>query len=308
MARPLDQRLAGALSNGRVARDSDLADLQSEARDARQRALAAAEQADRDAVDIALAETDREAAAAKAEKSRRDAQAYGGAIEQLEAKLAERNASAKRQAAEAERVAALAERDALAERFGAVVPGIVETLTGLFGDVLANETRLQAAGLAKKPNAEAAARGVPHSWTDSLYAEIQQFTRMQIPNWSASGRVWPRRTDRLLEPLADWDKQQRRIERDVKARAAEREAATWGWYRLARGKARTGGAVFFEARQILPNRGPTDSTKRRVLWKGQWSGGLRRTEAERLRELGVTVEEIDQRTAEREQLEREAAE
>lgn len=300
MAKPLDVRLDGALRNDAV-NDAALLSLIAEASDARQRSLAAAEAAEAEAADESLDAQDREQSAGRARKARRQAAYYGNAIDQIEARLAARKASPKRQAAEAERADVLAERDEIAARFAEVVPECVGRLTALFAEVDANSERMRAARL-NEPNAEAVARGIPGNWFVD-HAEVRRFTQMAIPCWSAPGRAWP--LGEGASPLGDSDRQAKAIRREVAAREAEREATKWGWYRLT---PPGGSMIHFQRRLMLDNRGPSEQTKLRGLYREPWSGGIARTEADRLQCLGVTVEEIDQATALREQAEREAAE
>lgn len=290
MAKPLDVR-AAAIVRSDDAPTKDITAIIPELAEARDRELARQRQAEADSVDIALAEPDRDEAAANAARAGRMVQSYADAIAGLEAKLRAREQSDSRQRREAEQAAALAERDEIAERFKATVPALVAKLTAILAEVDANESRMHDAGL-REANAEAFARGLPSSFNVGG-AELRRFTRMVIPGWDADTRAWP---PHIRAPLQDYERQQREIRRKAETNAADREAL-FGWYRLSQ---RGGAAISFTARVFMSDGQPTGHTKDRRLWREPWAGSIALAEAERLRELGVTVEAIDQATAEAE--------
>lgn len=142
MAKPLDVR-AAAIVRSDDAPTKDITAIIPELAEARDRELARQRQAEADSVDIALAEPDRDEAAANAARAGRMVQSYADAIAGLEAKLRAREQSDSRQRREAEQAAALAERDEIAERFKATVPALVAKLTAILAEVDANESRMQ---------------------------------------------------------------------------------------------------------------------------------------------------------------------
>jgi hypothetical protein len=145
MAKPLNERVTSALASDRVTL-TDLRTVIADAREELERQKASREAAKADTADLALSDDDRDEAAKNLARADGMIVAYTAAIAELEEKLEGKNASEKRQAEEAEQAAAIAERDALAERFKAVVPEAVATLTALFDEIQANTKRLKKAG------------------------------------------------------------------------------------------------------------------------------------------------------------------
>lgn len=301
MAKSLDERLSGALCNDR-ARDHDLKALIAEAGEKRKCQLAIADAAEAESYDPALSAEDREAAAGKAERAHRAVRMYEEAVATLEQKLATRQSTEKRLAAEGEKAAILSERDELAARFAKIVPECVDKLTAIFAEVDANTERMRAARLSE-PNAEAMARGVPGSWFVD-HAEVRRFTQMSIPAWSDAGRCWPPGEGKSA--LDDFERHLKGIKRQTRTRQAEREAATWGWYRLYP----VGGRGISFGYRLRPS----DATKTRSLYRQPWCGEIAHAEAKRLLSEGVKVEALTEAEAkawisarEAEEAEKEAA-
>lgn len=188
MAKPLNERIASARSTDRVTIET-LRDVIAETKAEIERQETAHAAADADSTDIALSEADRDEAAANAARASRMVKAYAAAIEDLEEKLRRKLESESYKAAEAEKAAAIAERDELAARFREVVPAAVEQLTALFAAVQQNAERLRAAG-AGALDAEVVARGLPNGFR-GLGGEPESFTKMKIPRFEGTGRVWP---------------------------------------------------------------------------------------------------------------------
>ena len=292
MGKPLSERAAALCRTDRCT-ITDLRAILPELREAQKHELAKAAAREVESVDLALAEPDRDVAAAEAARANRLARAYADAIETIETKLAAKLESERRQQQQAEQDAALAERDEIAERFRAAVPDLVAKLLELFAKVDANDRRMRDAGL-REANAEAVARGLPPSFRVGD-CEVRRYTRMIVPAWDTAARAWPPQEHTPLP--SDYDRRLRESRRKAKADAAEREAATWGWYRLSH---RLGRSIRFDARMMLSDGKPAEATKARGLWKEPWAGMIAHREAERLRELGVKVEPIDRATAEAE--------
>lgn len=239
------------------------------------------EQAIADSIDFSLSEDDREEAATLADRSRRQFATVVSAIEALEAKYAERQASEKGARIEAERQAAIAERDELAERFRVIVPQAVAALTELFGLVEANAQRLAKAGV-RAPDAEATARGLKGYFNGG---PIDRFLMMKIPEWAGKGRAWPlQRSRRIYDPEASRE----RMERHVAHQDAEREAS----YRAYRFYAVEG--------EVIPLRGrkPGEKDLRQFTLAGApVAAEVLPAELERLQQRGVRFEAIEQEPA-----------
>ena len=272
------KRAKAAHDNPRF-RLSEFEPLIAELRAAGEQVAAAAEQAASDSVDFALGRSDRDEAASKAERAKRDAAALAAAAEALTAKHAQRLTSDRHQAAEAERQAAIAERDELAVEFDTTVRPLLISLPDLLTRVEANAKRLKRAGL-REPNAEAKARGIKGHYG------VDWFTQLKIPSWTGKGRAWP--------PVAKrHDAHAIILESDRKiaeGRAAEREAK-WGHYRVT---AAEFGGTSFKARDSSDGHTETVET----IYDGVWTGQIAHAEAARLRRLGATVEAIEPAPAE----------
>ncbi|MBT2133953.1 hypothetical protein KK137_06365 [Croceibacterium sp. LX-88] len=188
MAKPLDERIASALSTDRVT-ITTLEELIPEAEAEHKRLVVAHARNSADSLDFALSEDDREDAARKSERANRNAIALAKALEQLRTKLATKRESDSRRAAEANRTAALAERDELADRFRDLVPQAVADLVQLFAAIAQNAERLKALGLHVR-DAEAEARDVPGNWYMNS-SPVDRFAEMKIPRLDGPGRIWP---------------------------------------------------------------------------------------------------------------------
>lgn len=192
MAKPLQERLAGALESPRVT-ITDLRALIDETKAEREQHLGTAAAADRDSVDVMLADSVREAAADAASRSKRMAQGYASIIERLEAKLASKLESDRRKVMAAEQTAAIAERDKIAAQWRQVWPEVTAKLVRLFQDTLANDARLAAADLKGEASAEAVARGLPRNFS-TRHAFVDRLTQMYIPSLEGERhhvRLWP---------------------------------------------------------------------------------------------------------------------
>lgn len=274
MAEPFEKRAATALNNP-LFRLADFGPLIAEGNELAEQQQVVASEAAVESVDFALSETDRDAAAAKADRARRNATALASAVEALTAKHAERQASEKSSRVAAERAAAISERDALAERFAKVVPEAIAGLSSLFTDVQANAERLKRAGL-REPNAEAKARGIKGGYG------VDWYTQLKIPAWDGKGRAWPPMV-KSRDVHACLAESQRTI---AAARAAELESR-WGRYRVATADV-IGGCSFkahvsegVNAEEVV------------TIYDKEWEGEITHTEAARLRKLGAIVDPLD---------------
>ncbi len=282
MAKPLNERIANALSNDNV-RTHDLEKLIGEIEGERDRLTAAHAAASSESVDFALNEADREDAAAKAGKYARGAETLANALVRIRERLDERRESENSQAAETERAAAIAERDALAKEFGAFVPQALDRLVDLLRKVAANEQRLRAAGAAE-PNAEAKARGV----TGFLgYAgQVESYSKMKIPAYSKAGRMWPvdEHSRIAAQVAADYSanlarqKAEAREAAERKRKEAEEHARLHGQYRLSTG------LVGYEAIR-LPKELIAARMPRAIEYGMPWTGEVPHAVAEKLREV-----------------------
>lgn len=239
------------------------------------------EQAIADSIDFSLSEDDREEAATLADRSRRQFATVVSAIEALEAKYAERQASEKGARIEAERQAAIAERDELAERFRVIVPQAVAALTELFGLVEANAQRLAKAGV-RAPDAEATARGLKGYFNGG---PIDRFTQLKIPAWSGKGRAWPLQRARR-DVHAGYTEAMKKL---AVARDNEIEAR-WGEYRV---HPVDDEGISFKVRDA----GGPRAERVETIYGEAWQGQMARAEAQLLRSRGVTVEAIEKEPA-----------
>ena len=188
MAQPFETRLATGLKS-HAQNIETVTDLIAETRAERDRQLAIYAQANADSTDPLLNSSDRDEAAASADRAQRLAQAYANAIEQLEAKLAAKLESDTRKAEQAEKAAALAERDEIAGELTDFAKPMLDKLVAILARNAANIDRMKAAGM-KEASAEAVARGVPASFYNGPN-QIDQLARMKIPVWGSHGRAWP---------------------------------------------------------------------------------------------------------------------
>ena len=124
MAKPLNERLTTALSNPRV-RSADLESLIAEVTLERDNRTGALAQATEDSVNFGLSDDDRDAAAQRSERARREVLALGSVLEKLEDKLTSRIATEQRQASEERHTELLAERDRIA---GAKASAVIYSL------------------------------------------------------------------------------------------------------------------------------------------------------------------------------------
>ncbi len=185
MAKPLNEVIASSLSSDRVTVETlENTIEQAKAATVEQQALQA--RAEADSIDWALNESDREEAAANADRAGRQARAYQAAVDKLTEKLAQKRESDSQKTAQAERDAALAERDGLVERWKEV-PDLLNKLKLLFAATGQNTDRLRRAGITE-PDAESIARGVTMLGRGG---DPDSLAKMRIPAWDKAGRQWP---------------------------------------------------------------------------------------------------------------------
>ena len=187
MAKPLQERIASALSTDRVT-ITTLEELIPEAEAERDRLGRSHVQAAAESVDFALSEEDRDEAAGKSERHSRNATALTKAIDQLTEKLAAKRESESYRAAQDEKAAVLADRDDLAKQFRELVPVLVDQLAGLFAAVQLNADRMRDLRI-NQADAEAVARG--HPGFIGRADEPERFLTMKLPNFAGNGRCWP---------------------------------------------------------------------------------------------------------------------
>lgn len=232
MAKPFAERLATALKTDRSTCET-LRELiaETEAEQGRQEALQAKAKAE--SVDVLLNASERDEAAATADRAERLAHGYADALEKLRAKLATKEDGERRKRASEEKAAALAQRGELAARFAKEVPALLGQLTVLFDAVEKNNAWMKAIGIHER-SAEAEARDVPGNFIRNGMT-IDQFTKIKIPNWSGGGRMWPPAQKSAVAGYDEgrrqqWDAYQRRNSPQARAEAAAaqaREEARW---------------------------------------------------------------------------------
>lgn len=246
MAKQLHERLATALTNNR-ARSADLQALVKDVEAERKRVARDMALETSDSINLGLSDEDRDAAALRAERARRDILALGAALDKLQAKISIRIPVETRQAAEEQRASILAERDAIAERFRSEWPGIEARIVELLSAVVANDAQMKAAGI-YEANGEALARGVPGNFALGGIP-IRQISQMALPAfanghelaWPAPARG-PNWSDRVAENAARQRENHRRSEAAEAAAWSEYEvsAGTVGRITEVKGKARNG--------------------------------------------------------------------
>lgn len=236
MAKPFGERLATALRTNHTNCET-LRELiaETEAEQGRQEALQAKTEAE--SVDVLLNASERDEAAATADRAKRLASGYADALEKLRAKLAAKEDGERRKREADEKVAALAQRDELAARFAREVPALLEQLTGLFDAVGKNDAWMKAIGVHER-GAEAEARDVPGNFIRNG-TTVDQFTKMKIPSWSGSGRMWPPAQKSAFAGYDEgrrqaWDAYERRNSPEARAEAAAAQAREDAHYRDCR--------------------------------------------------------------------------
>jgi len=234
MAQPFETRLAtGLRSHAQNCETLRSLIVETEAERDRQLELQAA--SEKDAIDVLLNASERDEAAAAADRSRRLARGYDDAIANLQAKLEAKLTSERRESEQKERQAALDERDQIAAEFAAAVPKAVDMLTALFRRVEANAARLRALRIYER-DAEAEARDLPGNYMLPS-GPVDRFSGMKIPGWGATGRAWP------LDPesaerarIAEQERQSLLLHKRAnspKARAERKAAEEAKWKRYA---------------------------------------------------------------------------
>jgi hypothetical protein len=221
MAKTFEESAQNAIENPRV-RSADYPPLIERGETLRDEQLAIVARATEDSVNFGLTEAERDAAAEKADRARRNAAALANAVAALQAKLAERQQSENAKAAEAERAAIIAERDALVERLRSEWPAMERAMIAMLTALKASNERLHAARL-PEPTAEMVARGCgapgvgvapPRSLTETRlpsFAEVRDF-------------AWP-----MPEQRFDWSESIRR-DRIASTQARDAENARWAKY------------------------------------------------------------------------------
>lgn len=293
MARPLNERLSKALTNTAV-RSTELEVLIEEARAERERLTGAMTQANADAINLGLSDEDRDAAAATADRARRDVLALGKAVEGLESKLAARVATEEKQATAARRAALLEERDQIAARLRAEWPAIERAIVGLLSAVTDNAARMRADGIFE-PDAEAVARGLPGNFSSGPI-QFRQLTKLALPSFVETRELaWPVpvRQAKHFTVLAE---ETRRKQIEAQQRRDAAEAAAWAPYTVTPGKidritevegmaSRNGPPVLATLYPKGSDAGGRFAESNRTLW-------LHSREVERLRKHGVEVEAV----------------
>lgn len=191
MAKPLNERLTNALTNGRVT-ITDTEALIPEAEAERDRLLAVNAKAMRDCIDLALSEQDRDAAAALAERTGRTAKALSTAIEQLAEKLKAKRESDAQRAAKARREAAIKVRDELVQRIPAIYAQATGMLIELAREIEASDAELKASDTRGEPSAEYLARGCAGNWTIA-FTPVTRLTQIRLPELTGPNDLWPPR-------------------------------------------------------------------------------------------------------------------
>lgn len=293
MAQPFDKRLATGLQTN-AANVETLQALISETEAEREKQSAILERADAESIDPLLNESDRDAAAALAQRSGRMVRAYSDALKTLREKLEIKLESDARQAADAERAAALKERDELAKVFVEVVLDPIEKMIDVFELVRENTRRLEAAGVKGEADAEAKARNVPAHYYNG-HAPIDRFVMMKIPGRHSGERQWPvdraaiATRQRLYLQASDRAREAAAARRPeaIEARRAE-EDKKFGSYRLSTSEA----AQRFS---FVPRGASRQKTVR--IWRDPLTVELRHTDAERARAMGLTVRPATEKAA-----------
>lgn len=288
MAKPLNERLATALTNAAV-RSADLETLIAEVNGERERLTGIMSQANEDALNLGLSDEDRDAAAQRADRARRDILAYGQALESLQAKLAARVASEQKRATADRRAELLAERDRIAEKMKAEWPALEAAIVSLLSEVTSNEAQMRAAGI-HEPNAEAIARNVPGNFARGPVM-IRQLTKLALPSFAdGNALAWP-------APAASgvhWTEQARQDlvkQRDAQARRAAAEAAAWGDYSIKAGEIDRITEVSCQGGAVMTIY-PTDMTGGTRFDNSARTARLHSAEVARLRRLGMAVEPV----------------
>ncbi|NML94739.1 hypothetical protein [Novosphingobium olei] len=233
MAKPFHQRLATALSSD-DSRLSDIEALIAEAEAERTRQAGIVAQAASDSVNFSLSIEDRDDAAARGERARREATALGNALDQLRAKRTAKEASEGRLAAVELRERLISERDEIAARLRREWPEIETAIVTLLSAVTENEAAMRAASIFED-NAEAVARGCPGNFARGAL-HIRQLTKLALPSFTDERELaWP---VPVKSKGPHWTEQARQSRIDQLAAARTRAAAAeapWAEYDLSSG-------------------------------------------------------------------------
>ena len=226
MAKSLQERLASARDSDRTTIET-LAKLIEDAGAEKDRLAAAHERASAESIDFALAEQDRDDAAANAARYARGIAGLSAAIIELNEKLEAKRNSDSQRAAKAEQAAALTERNEIAARFADRVPTVTGELVEILMAVKANAERLRMAGL-HEANAEYHARGIAGNGMIGVTPALP-FLQMKIPRFEGTDRIWPVEHNfgaQIFQSEANRQAQLKRAqEEDVRQREAAAEYA-----------------------------------------------------------------------------------
>lgn len=293
MAKPLSERVTSALANAAM-RSADLQALISEGKAERDRLSGVMQQANDDALNLGLADDDRDAAAARADRARRDILALGKAIEELEARLTARLAVEQKQATAARRTDLLRERDEIAERLRAEWPDLEARMVELLSAVADNAAKMKAAGV-YDADAEAVARDLPGNFSAGPI-QYRQLTKIALPSF-ANGQVlaWPvpaRPAKHWTQEVAENRQKQIELQRQQAAAAA----ASWALYSVSAGAIGRMTQVSGRAARRGPEAILTLYPEN-VSGAGRWDTSprniwLQPRDVEFLRDAGATVEPV----------------
>lgn len=286
MAKPLNERLTTALLNPRV-RSADLESLIAEVTLERDNRTGALAQATEDSVNFGLSDDDRDAAAQRSERARREVLALGSVLEKLQDKLTSRIATEQKQASEERRTELLAERDRIAEQLKDEWPALEASIVALLSAVMSNEAQMRAAGI-HEANAEAVARGVPGNFSRGPVM-IRQLTKLALPSFAdVAALAWPAPV-KSGPHWTEMARQNRRSQAEAEQRRVAAEQAAWAEYSVSAGTidriteiSCQGGKIMTVYPENMTGAARFDSSARQC-----W---LHASEVARLRGLGVSVE------------------
>lgn len=282
MAKPIDARIANALSNDRIG-PADLTALIADANLERDRQLSLHQTNGAESFNLALSEQDRDDAAENAERAGRMANALASALQQLDDKLVAKRANEKSQAKEAKRKAAVAERDNLAIRIAAEWPVLIEHVVDILSAITANDERMRMLGL-NEASAECIARGIPaHFYKGNI--SLAQLTKIKLPSFDGERLAWP--VPAAPAPAYDHEavraKLKARKDKQDKGEDANANMSAFAFYSISHRQEDGDPIEFFSF----------NPPRARRLHHVPIGCHLTPSEAERLKALGVTVTPIN---------------
>lgn len=190
MAKPLNERIASARATDRVT-ITDLEALIAEATIERDRFAGIVSQATADSIRFEVSENERDEAAQKAERAKRNSLAMSAAADELAAKLTAKRASEEQRARASEKAAAIAERDALAERIRTEWPAAEALMVELLWAIKESDARLLALRL-PEASAEAVARGFPGNFMRNG-VQVRRLQDARLPSFvEPCDYAWPK--------------------------------------------------------------------------------------------------------------------